>query len=198
MIRLGDLLQDRAPKNGAYLTICIDGRGASGKTTLAQFLHAVLTGFELVHGDDYFEPHDDPITWGDFNEARFDADVLSRIRAGDPRISVRPFDFPRGRIGAERPLTIERGLLLERWFGLGLDAPWDIRIWVETPPEVCLARGLARDGAHALGERARVTWETIWQPREERYIHETAPTRTADVVVNGTAPFESQFDFDPA
>ena len=198
MIRLGDLLQDRAPKNGAYLTICIDGRGASGKTALAQFLHASSRGLNLFMETTTSEPHDDPITWGDFNEARFDADVLSRIRAGDPRISVRPFDFPRGRIGAERPLTIERGLLLERWFGLGLDAPWDIRIWVETPPEVCLARGLARDGAHALGERARVAWETIWQPREERYIRENAPTRTADVVVNGTAPFESQFDFDPA
>jgi hypothetical protein len=42
-----------------------------------------------------------------------------------------------------------------------------------------------------------VAWETIWQPREERYIHETAPTLTAGVVVNGTAPFESQFDVDP-
>ncbi len=196
MIRLDDVLRDRAPRNGAYPTICVDGRGASGKTTLAQFLLAARPGWNVVHGDDYFEPHDDPITWGDFNETRFDTDVLTPIRAGDRRIPVRPFDFPKGQVGPERLLSIGLGLLVERWFGLTLDAPWDIGIWVETPPEVCLARGLARDGAHALGDRARLAWETVWQPREERYIRDFAPTGTADFVVDGTAPFESQFGFD--
>jgi len=87
---------------------------------------------------------------------------------------------------------------VERWFGLALDAPWDLRIWVETPAEVCLARGLARDGARVLGDRARLAWETVWQPREERYLRDVAPHLTADLVVDGTAPFESQLDVGPA
>jgi len=103
----------------------------------------------VVHGDDYFEPHNDAITWGDFNEVRFDADVLSRVRAGDRAIALRPFDFPNGRIGAEQSLTITRGLMVERWLGLSLDAPWDITIWIDTPAEICLERGLMRDGAVA-------------------------------------------------
>lgn len=196
VIRLGDALRDRAPKNGAYLTICVDGRGASGKTTLAHFLGAACPGWEVVHGDDYFEPHDDPITWGDFNETRFEADVLSRVRAGDRTIPLRPFDFTKGEVGRERLLSIGRGLLVERWFGLALDAPWDIKIWVETPAEVCLTRGLGREGASALGDRARLAWETVWQPREERYVRDVAPMGTADFVVDGTVPFETQFDVD--
>ena len=68
MIRPAGVLRDRAPRNGAYLTICVDGRGASGKTTLAECLRSALPGWEVVHGDDYFEPHDDLITWGDFNQ----------------------------------------------------------------------------------------------------------------------------------
>ena len=198
VLRPADVLRDCAPNNGSYLTICVDGRGASGKTTLAQFLGAALPGWEVVHGDDYFEPHDDPITWGDFNEPRFDADVLARIRAGDRSIPLCPFDFPNDRVGPERALSIGSGLLVERWFGLALDAPWDLRVWVETPAEVCLARGLARDGARVLGDRARLAWETVWQPREERYLRDVAPHLTADLVVDGTAPFESQLDVGPA
>jgi hypothetical protein len=53
------------------------------------------------------------------------------------------------------------------------------------------------DRAVALGDRARQAWETVWQRREERYIHETAPMESADFVVDGTAPFETQFGFVP-
>ncbi len=127
MIRLDEAVQERSPRNGAYPTIFVDGRGASGKTTLADFLGARLDGFTVVHGDDYFEPHNDAITWGDFNEVRFDADVLSHVRAGDRAIALRPFDFPNGRIGDAQSLTITGGLVVERWLGLFLDAPWDER-----------------------------------------------------------------------
>ena len=73
-------------------------------------------------------------------------------------------------------------------FGLSLDAPWDLAIWVDTPPPVCLERGLARDGGVVLGERARLVWETVWQPREDRYIEDVAPMASTDFVVDGTRP----------
>jgi uridine kinase len=181
-----------AATNGSYLTICVDGRGASGKTTLADLLAAQWPDFVVVHGDDYFEPHDDPVIWGDFNEERFDADVLAPLRAGVRHLDVRPYDFPQHRIGDALRVEIERGVIIERWFGFGLDVPWDLRIWVETPPEVCLQRGLARDGADALGERARLAWETVWQPREQRYIDAVDPLALADVVLDGTMDFAEQ------
>jgi len=189
---LEGLLARALPRNGAYPTVVVDGRGASGKTTLADLLAQRLDGYAVVHGDDYFEPHDHPITWGDFAEERFDVDVLARIRAGGREIPVQPFDFPRGRLGDVRPVVVDRGLVVERWFGFGLDAPWDVRIWVETPPEVCLQRGLGRDGGIALGERARLAWTTVWQPGEAAYIAATQPQRRADLVLDGTRPFEPQ------
>ena len=192
MPSLPDLLTARAPRNGTYLTVCVDGRGGSGKTTLGELLRGSLPGWTVVHGDDYFEPHDDPVTWGGFNEERFEGDVLRHVRAGDRTIPWRPYDFPRGAVGAEQRLTVGPGLLLERWLGLALDVPWDVTIWVDTPAATCLARGLARVGGQALGERARLAWETVWQPREEQHIRDVDPLRTADLVVDGTVPFGPQ------
>jgi uridine kinase len=180
------------PKNGVYPTICIDGRGASGKSTLANLLAAQWSDFAVIHGDDYFEPHDDPVTWGDFNESRFDTEILTPLRAGQRRFTVRPFDFPLGRIVDGPTVEVKRGVIVERWFGFGLDVPWDLRIWVETPSAVCLQRGLAREDAAALGDRARRAWESVWQPREQRYIDSTDPVRLADVVIDGTRPFADQ------
>jgi len=148
--------------------------------------------FAVIHGDDYFEPHDDPVTWGDFNEERFDAEVLAPLRAGVRQVDLRPYDFASSRIVDASRLEIQRGVIVERWFGFGLDVAWDLRIWVETPPEVCLRRGLARDGANALGARARLAWETVWQPREQRYIDALDPLALADVVVDGTVDFTEQ------
>lgn len=186
------MLAARPPRNGEYYTIAIDGRGASGKSELATWLGSRLDGFAVVHGDDYFEPHDDPVTWGDFNEERLDAEVLLHVRHGVRIIAFRPYDFPNGAVGPERTIPVERGLIFERWFALSLDAQWDLTLWVETPPQVCLERGLARDGSVALGERARLAWETVWQPREAAYIQKTQPQDHVDIVIDGTSAFELQ------
>jgi uridine kinase len=187
------MLDRHSPRNAAYSTVCIDGRGGSGKSSLAVYLGTLLSGFSIVHGDDYFEPHDDPITWGDINEDRLDADVLAPIRGGAPSFTVRPYDFVLSRVAAGRSVTVERGIIFERAFAFSLPVRWDLTIWVETPPEVCLARGIARDG-DAQGHRAREAWEEVWQPREEEYIRVTTPRARADIIVDGTAPFEDQFE----
>jgi uridine kinase len=55
-------------------------------------------------------------------------------------------------------------------------------IWVETPRELCLARGLERDG-----EEARPQWEA-WMAAEDAYIAAEQPHEHADVVVRGDEP----------
>jgi uridine kinase len=57
---------------------------------------------------------------------------------------------------------------------------YDRRIWVETPREICLARGLQRDGAAALP-----LWEA-WSEKEERYWAGQRPRDSADVIVDGS------------
>jgi hypothetical protein len=189
MINIEALTHGREPKNGEYLTIVIDGRGASGKTALAAFLGRTLEGFTVLNGDDYFEPHDHDVTWGDFNEQRFQDEVLTPINLGFREFSIRPFDFPRSELGQPIHLSISSGVIIERCFSFTLPLSGDVLIWVETPPMICLERGLQRDGAIALGERASAAWEQVWQPREARYISESSPMKIADYVVDGTRPF---------
>ena len=58
---------------------------------------------------------------------------------------------------------------------------YDVRVWVEAPYAVRLARGVARDG-----EDARATWTEKWMPMEDRYVARDEPISCADVVVDGS------------
>lgn len=192
MIDIAKFIDDAEPKNREYVTIAIDGRGASGKSALARFLGRELDGFTIINGDDFFEPHDHEITWGEFNEDRFREEVLVPVNLGLREFTIRPFDFPRGELGPPKHLNINRGMIIERCFTFELPVEWDIRIWVETPKKVCLERGLRREGAKVLGERAKAAWSQIWQPLESRYIENLQPLQIADYVLDGTQPFENE------
>lgn len=190
MIHLAKIHDRVEPKNGEYITIAIDGRGASGKSALAEFLSKRLKDFAIINGDDYFEPHSNEITWGEFNEERFRNEVLLPVKMGLHEFPIRPFDFPKGELGQRKQMKIDRGIIIERCYSFELPVDWDIRIWVETPEEICLERGLQREGAKVLGKRAMAAWSQVWQPRESRYIAKLHPTQIADYVVDGTQPFE--------
>ena len=192
MIDFGGIQHVAEPSNGAYITIAIDGRGASGKSALAEFLGQKLKEFTVINGDDYFEPHTNKITWGEFNEERFLEEVLLPIKMGLREFAIRPFDFPNGALGQPKQIKINQGVIIERCFSFELPIDWDGTIWVETPKEICLERGLQREGAKMFGKRATAAWSEVWQPRESRYITEKTPMRFADYVVNGTQPFEEQ------
>jgi uridine kinase len=178
------------PKNGRFYTVAIDGRGGSGKTRLAALLSVRLPGFLIINGDDYFEPLQGESAWGEFNEHRFEVDVLDPIQRGSNHIVYQPYDFEHGALRARQEEVINQGICIERCFSLGFPIDWDLKIWVETPKEVCLSRGIARE----LMPRDRViaVWEQVWQPREDQYIETIRPTELADQVIDGTRPFEDQ------
>lgn len=192
MKELAKLLGELEPKNGAYLTVAIDGRGASGKSTLAEFLRKELSRFTIINGDDFFEPVEHPILWGEFNDERFRDEVLNPIKSGRHDFTIRPYDFPSGELGRPKPLRIDQGVIIERCFSFQLPISWDIRIWVESPSTVCLERGLKRDGATAMGERGTKAWTQIWQPKETRYIAESSPMTVADFIINGIQDFNGE------
>lgn len=56
---------------------------------------------------------------------------------------------------------------------------YDLKIWIECPPEVGFKRGvawdLARDGVDNSEQ-----WRTFWMPLEEKYRNEQRPDRFAD------------------
>lgn len=177
------------PRNGAFHTIAVDGRGGSGKSTLAAFLHDARPELTLVNGDDYFEPVESDTVWGAFNEGRFLRDVVEPLAVGSV-FTHQPYEWASRGLLAPETRTVSAGVLVERCFSFALPVAWDVRIWVETPAPVCLARGLARE--HLPREDVLRAWREEWQPREIAYIADHEPARTAHLVVDGERPFEEQ------
>ncbi len=181
-------LGEAAPKNGKFFTIAIDGRGGSGKTVLTQRLQKLLPGFIFLNGDDYFEPVEGQIVWGDFNDKRFRGDIIEPLKKGNSFI-YRPYDWHKEPHITEKPITIEKGFGLERCFSFNFDLDWDLRIWVEAPKGICLERGLARENMPK--DRVLKAWQ-IWQLAEDKYIANIRPQEIADIVIDGTKPFGVQ------
>ncbi len=161
------------PEKMTTRIVAIDGPGGSGKSTLAALLAAEL-GAAVVHTDD-FASWNEPVDWWPALLER----VLVPLAAGQPA-RFRPASWG----GEERtPVVVEPAafLVLE-----GVTASREafrpylaFTVWLETPRELRLARGLARDGADA-----RADWER-WMAAEDGYIEAERPAERADLVLRG-------------
>jgi uridine kinase len=183
-----EFLATHHPKNGRFFTIAIDGRGGCGKSTLAELLKTKFPDFVVLNGDDYFEPIDDSTVWGEFNDDRFANDVIEPLKSGNSFI-YRPYDWHADPHITERKLEITKGFILERCYSFQFDLDWDLKIWVETPKEVCLERGIVREMMPR--EKVIPAWK-VWQAKEDAYIRDFKPQEKADIVIDGTNPFEEQ------
>jgi uridine kinase len=174
---LAEQVRAAPPRLGRTRLVCIDGPAGSGKTTFAARLAAALDGdVAVVHMDDVYAG------WTlDGAADRLTACVLR------PLAEVRPGAYHRYDWHAERfdedetAVPVPDVLVVE---GCGscprsVDAWATLRIWVEAPPALRLARGLARDGEHVAEHWGR------WQ-REEAALFDAEDTRArADVRVDG-------------
>ena len=175
-----DRLRRAAPRLGRTRLVCVDGPAGSGKTTWAAELAVALgSGTVVLHMDDVYAG------WtptGAF--ARLAAGVLRPLAEGRPGAYHR-YDWGAGRFEPDpTPVPVPEVLVVE---GCGscpraVD-PWTVlRVWVEAPADVRLARGLARDG-----REQEVHWRR-WQAREPALFAAERTRERADVVVDGTAP----------
>jgi uridine kinase len=160
-----------APPSGTTTTIvAIDGPGGSGKSTLAAQLADEL-GAQVVHTDD-FASWDVPIDWW----PRLRDEVLIPLADGRAARFQR-YDWERKELGGWQ--TVEPGglVLLE-----GVTASREAfrpylaaSIWVETPRDLRLERGLERDGADAAELWAEwMAGEDQWMAAERPQEHVTA------------------------
>jgi uridine kinase len=159
------------PRHCATLFVAIDGAGGAGKSTLA----ASLTD-KIVATDDFISA---PWEWYDFDRLR--REVIEPLERDEPACYQR-MDWNDGALKEWH--TIEPGGVVAVEGVAALDVrlrdAYDYRIWVETPQEICFARGLERDGTAALP-----LWEA-WSEKEHRYWAEQHPRESADVVVDGS------------
>ncbi len=133
------------PLLGSTRLVSIDGPAGSGKTTFAERLAAALgPGTPVVHMDDLYAGW--TLTGA---VARLSAGVLRQLAEGRPG-AYSPYDWAAGRFSCDLvPVAVGPVLLVE---GCGssprrLDAWTTLRVWVQAPDTMRLARGLERDGA---------------------------------------------------
>jgi uridine kinase len=153
-----------------FVFVGIGGRGGAGKSTLA----AALPGAQVVGTDEFWDG-------SGFDLRRLRAEVFEPLLTGEPaRFASWDWAGRRARgvrtVEARGTVVVEGVCALHRMFR----ADYDVRVWVEAPYEMRLARGVARDG-----EEARRTWVERWMPMEDRYVAEDDPVSAADVVVDG-------------
>ena len=188
-IRLFPLLERmaqlrRAPEAGGVCVVALDGRAASGKTTMAGQL-ALITGAGVVHMDDFFLPEAlrtqarlaEP--GGNVDYERFAEEVLPRL-ARSEAFSYRCFDCARmdfnqtRDIGASSWRVVEGAYSSHPCFGDYAD----IRAFCDIAPEEQLRRITLRNGP----EKARVFAER-WIPMEERYLAGFKIAQKADLIL---------------
>lgn len=161
---------------GRTMFIGIDGRAGSGKSTLARWLEQEVAGAIVVAVDDFSGPRMAEWDW-----LRFRAQVLDPLSRGQAARYQR-WDWD-GDVGAEWRDVEPGGPVIVEGVSSTRDevgVPWDARIWVDTPREICLARGVERDG-----ETMRKQWTDVWIPSEDAYIATQTPDLRADIVISG-------------
>ena len=173
------------PEQGVRV-IAVDGRAASGKTTLARQLALILNA-DTVHMDDFFLPvelrtekrYAEP--GGNVHYERFIAEVLPRLKDGRP-FAYRRFDCSmmaygdNAEIGGESWRIVEGAYSLHPKFGNYAD----LKVFYDIDPAEQMRRIRRRNG-----ERGARMFKERWIPLEELYIDKCAPRDRADLVIGG-------------
>jgi len=165
--------------------VAIDGLAGAGKSSLARLIADQLGGAPIV-------PMDDFLAWDDITTfvPRLEEQVVAPLLRGESiRYQQRDWthDWAGRSLGPWRevpfsPIVIFEGVSAAR---REISAHLSYAIWVETPSDVCLRRGIERDG-----EGARALWEAFARGFQ-RFFTDDKTRERADLVVDGQVPFDA-------
>ncbi len=192
MYNLCTLLKDKSPMIGGTTFIAIDGHGGSGKSSLAQLLAKQLHA-QIIHTDD-FASWDNPIEW----HTTLIEKVFLPIQQGATNLSYERskwWDNHDPKPVQNQPVTNIMILEGARSLRTELRKYISIGIFVDTSREVCLERGIERDlGIGKTQDEILKLWNE-WLDAEDAYYAKDKPQNYADIVVDGTKPFNEQIEF---
>ena len=179
----------------APLLVAIDGLGGAGKSTLSQLFKQHLKTLDwivaVVKHDDFYLPYSQrenqsTIRIGsDFDWRRLRDQVLIPIRDGRSAHYQR-YDWEADVLAEWHTISTVDLVLVEGVYTMRRELAdlYDLKIWVECPRAIRLARGIARDG-----EKARTIWEQDWMPKEDYYVKTHRPRERADLLMDGAASY---------
>ena len=174
---------------GSPPILAVDGRSASGKSTIAARIAALVPGAAVVHSDD--------VAWWD---SFFGWDELMRSGVLEPLRRAEDVHFrppaweARGRQGAihvpfDAPMVVLEGVSVSR---RSLGHLIDGAIWIQSDMHAARRRGIERDG----GSQAEVDFWDEWDREELRFLADDRPWERAMAVICGT-PDLADVTFDP-
>lgn len=192
MFSIKQSLHNKKPKVGKVTFVAVDGHGGSGKSSLAKLLSVSLNA-EIIHTDD-FASFDNPLQWHSLLiEKVFQQITLGAKEVSYDRSKWWDTHYPEPVKGQEVTdiMILEGVSALRREFRDYIS----LGIFVDTPREICIARGIERDLQTGKPiEEITKLW-TKWIQDEDAYFKRDTPKEYADIAVDGTKPFEEQISF---
>ena len=175
------------------IIIAIDGRCASGKSTLASDLENEL-GCAVFHMDDFFlrpeqrTPQRYAEPGGNVDRERFWEEILEPLRRGEKQIKYRPFDCRSFELMSPRRIDVGRIAIVEGSYSCHPELwdCYDLHIFLTLSAQQQLERILSREGA----ERAEV-FRDKWIPLEESYFSAFKTEERCDLRFNTGGRSES-------
>ena len=187
------------------LKVGIDGRSASGKSTMADALGSVFVsrGLEVLRPsvDDFHHPRERRYRKGEFSAAGYYEDaynyeavidfllkplsgdefpILCRQAAHNWRTDMLD-TAPSVQVDANSVLLFD-GLFL---FRRELNSYWDFRILLDIDPATSVSRALGRDtGVQGEADFVRKKYEARYEPAWLIYLTEEHPESKADIIVD--------------
>jgi len=169
--------------------IAVDGIAGSGKSTLAKKLGKKL-GAEIVHTDD-FSNWENPFNWW----RSFTNKVLEPIKSGATTLNYPRTTWYEG--GERTPIQdqpVTDFMIIEGVGVLRVELrPYiDFAIFTFVDEDEALKRGTKRDSGN-YGKTTDAELQKLWLKwveAESRYFKDDKPKEYANIVVDGTKPFE--------
>jgi uridine kinase len=181
---------ERLPSPDAEQPIlaCIEGPGGSGKSTLADAIAQARPDLvTVVHGDDFYGPEErDWRSWTAeegylryFDHRRLERELLQPLRRGNIA-QFRRYDWATNALDGLVVVQPSGIVVVEGVYVLrrSLRRYWDFSIYLDTPPNVRLARLTAR-GENDDG------WIARWAAAEQHYETVERPDEAAHLIIDG-------------
>lgn len=170
-------------KEKGRAVVAIDGRAASGKTTLSASL-AEHFGGDIVHADDFFLPFDmrteerlsEP--GGNVHYERLMSEVVEHLAA--PILTYGVFDCSEGKITSSRQISTEPLLIVEGAYSMHpkLGRYYDLALFMTADIDSRLDRVRRRSN-----EAKAEIFKNKWMPLEEKYISTYKIRESADMII---------------